>query len=100
MGDLKINHSGVNTTATWSNADASENNVELKPRSAPSGAVPNVVGMGAMDAMYLLENYGLHVIIDGKGDVVSQCKARQGADDQQGQQSPCGPFVPMRHVIA
>ena len=72
MGDLKINHSGVNTTATWSNADASENNVELKPRSAPSGAVPNVVGMGAMDAMYLLENYGLHVIIDGKGDVVSQ----------------------------
>ena len=46
MGDLKINHSGVNTTATWSNADASENNVELKPRSAPSGAVPNVVGMG------------------------------------------------------
>ncbi len=34
--------------------------------------VPNVVGMGLMDALYLLENNGLHVSVKGKGTVVSQ----------------------------
>ena len=34
--------------------------------------VPNVVGMGLMDALFLLENNGLHVLVKGKGTVVSQ----------------------------
>jgi cell division protein FtsI (penicillin-binding protein 3) len=34
--------------------------------------VPNVVGMGAIDAVYLMESCGLYVQLQGKGRVVSQ----------------------------
>jgi cell division protein FtsI (penicillin-binding protein 3) len=38
--------------------------------------VPNVVGMGAKDAVYLLETYGLRVKVQGRGKVKSQsCSA-------------------------
>jgi cell division protein FtsI (penicillin-binding protein 3) len=34
--------------------------------------VPNVVGMGLVDALYLLENAGLSVKTSGRGTVKSQ----------------------------
>ena len=34
--------------------------------------MPNVEGMAAMDALYILENLGLEVQIEGKGLVKSQ----------------------------
>jgi cell division protein FtsI (penicillin-binding protein 3) len=34
--------------------------------------VPNVVGMGARDAVYLLEKSGLRVNLSGRGQVISQ----------------------------
>jgi cell division protein FtsI (penicillin-binding protein 3) len=34
--------------------------------------VPNVVGMGMKDALYLLEERGLRVAVRGRGRVVSQ----------------------------
>lgn len=37
-----------------------------------SGVVPNVVGMGLKDALYLLESSGLKVRFEGAGSVVSQ----------------------------
>ena len=40
-----------------------------------AGIVPNVIGMGARDAVYLLENKGLKVRIAGRGKVVSQSLA-------------------------
>ena len=36
------------------------------------GLVPNVYGMAAVDALYLLENSGLRVMLYGSGRVVSQ----------------------------
>ncbi|MFT7613866.1 MAG: cell division protein FtsI (penicillin-binding protein 3), partial [Parvicellaceae bacterium] len=36
------------------------------------GKVPNVVGMGLVDALYLLENSGLYVKIRGSGTVKRQ----------------------------
>ncbi|MDI9339325.1 MAG: penicillin-binding protein [Sediminibacterium sp.] len=36
--------------------------------------MPNVLGMSAKDALYLLENYGLHVKIQGFGSVKKQSK--------------------------
>lgn len=49
-----------------------------------TGSVPNVTGMGAKDAVYLMQRCGLHVEIDGVGTVVSQSisagtTAREGA---------------------
>jgi len=37
-----------------------------------SNAVPNVIGMGAKDAVYTLENNGLQVNLQGRGEVYSQ----------------------------
>ncbi|MGM9806101.1 MAG: penicillin-binding protein [Candidatus Aphodosoma sp.] len=41
-------------------------------RTVLDNLVPNVVGMGAADALYLMERAGLHVQIYGKGRVRSQ----------------------------
>ena len=41
-------------------------------RPVLNNLVPNVVGMGAADAVYLLESSGMHVQLYGKGRVVSQ----------------------------
>ena len=38
----------------------------------PEGKVPDVCGMGASNAIYLLENAGLRVIIKGVGKVKQQ----------------------------
>lgn len=44
----------------------------LKEVSLRDNLVPNVVGMGARDAVYLLEKSGLRVNMSGRGQVVSQ----------------------------
>ncbi|MDR2621366.1 MAG: PASTA domain-containing protein [Dysgonamonadaceae bacterium] len=38
----------------------------------PDKLVPNVVGMGAKDAVYALEKVGLRVALTGHGEVKSQ----------------------------
>lgn len=38
------------------------------------GVVPNVIGMGLSDALYLLEQRGMAVSVTGKGSVVSQSR--------------------------
>ena len=44
----------------------------LAPRTFKEGAIPNVVGMGLKDALYILENLGLEVVISGNGRVQEQ----------------------------
>ena len=44
----------------------------LADRTVVDGLVPNVVSMGAKDAIYLLENAGLRVRLIGRGSVRSQ----------------------------
>jgi cell division protein FtsI (penicillin-binding protein 3) len=56
----------------WINPQWSEERLVLKERSIPEKAVPNVVGMGARDAVYALENIGLQVNLLGRGEVYSQ----------------------------
>jgi len=56
----------------WVIAENNENTVELKESPEPNGIVPHVVGMGARDAIYILENLGLRVKIEGHGTVVQQ----------------------------
>ncbi|MCF8331831.1 MAG: transpeptidase family protein [Bacteroidales bacterium] len=51
-------------------ADSIDNN--LKPIDLKTGQVPDVRGMGARDAIYLLRREGLDVKISGKGRVVTQ----------------------------
>jgi len=49
-----------------------------------AGQVPDVVGMGAADAMFMLESAGLRVSIAGRGKVVSQ-SIPAGSHCQRGQ---------------
>lgn len=45
---------------------------EIQKREITKQAVPNVIGMGASDALFILENHGLNVSISGKGKVIKQ----------------------------
>ena len=47
-------------------------NIELNPKDIDPKRVPSVIGMGAKDAVYLLESLGLKVNISGIGKVKSQ----------------------------
>ena len=56
----------------WAFAENKGNKIELKERAETKEVVPKVVGMGARDAIYILENLGLRVKIEGHGTVVQQ----------------------------
>lgn len=45
---------------------------DMPDLSAAEGTMPNVIGMGASDAIYALERLGIKVSLDGTGEVVSQ----------------------------
>ncbi|MDR2791369.1 MAG: transpeptidase family protein [Tannerellaceae bacterium] len=67
--DLRVS---VVETADWVTAAATDEGIRLAPLLLVQGLVPNVIGMGARDAIYLLELAGLHVSLSGSGTVVSQ----------------------------
>ena len=58
--------------AKWAVASAHSDSVEITEREVIENLVPRVVGMGAMDALYLLENSGLKVSMVGSGVVRQQ----------------------------
>ena len=79
-----LNRLGIHNNASWSGsyatgnpiwgtAECRRNSVRLT-RATPGGArqVPNVVGMGARDAVYLLESRGIRVQLVGRGKVARQ----------------------------
>jgi len=44
----------------------------LKPRSISRNRVPNVIGLSARDAVWVIEDLGMHVLLRGSGKVVKQ----------------------------
>ena len=63
---------GVNDTTEWVNTRASSEGIKIKNRNIVDALVPNVVGMGLEDALYLLEKNGLVVQSEGSGFVRNQ----------------------------
>jgi cell division protein FtsI (penicillin-binding protein 3) len=61
-----------------------EGNVELESRYFEPEGIPDVVGMGASDAVFILENRGLKVSFKGQGKVSSQ-SIKAGAQLKKGQ---------------
>lgn len=53
----------------WTVTQAVEDTIDMLPRAFNIDKVPNVKGMNLKDALYLLENQGLHVISSGVGKV-------------------------------
>ncbi len=60
----------ITTSQEWMVKDST--GTELIAANIQKGMVPNVIGMGLKDALYLLENLGYRVSFQGKGRVVSQ----------------------------
>ena len=56
----------------WGIAAAGDDAVEFQPVKMSDNVVPNLMGMGARDAVCALSNRGLRVHMTGRGKVVSQ----------------------------
>ncbi|HMO31855.1 MAG TPA: penicillin-binding protein [Lacibacter sp.] len=69
---------------SWRMATLQQQTLRPQALPAPATQVPDVRGMGLKDALYLLEQNGLAVQVQGKGKVVNQSVAA-GAPVAQGQ---------------
>ena len=62
----------VNFSSDWFVSDTLNNKVNLKPFTIIKESIPNVIGLTAKDAVYLLESMGMVVRISGYGVVKTQ----------------------------
>ncbi len=62
--------------SVWGSVSSDSGVYVMKPMLFQEGLVPDVHGMGASDALYLLESMGMSVSITGVGRVKSQSPAR------------------------
>jgi cell division protein FtsI (penicillin-binding protein 3) len=81
---LDIKASPNHIESSWALAKTNGSRIELDNINVREGLVPHVVGMGAKDAVYLLEDAGLKVELTGLGRVVRQ-SIQPGAQAQKGQ---------------
>ncbi len=81
--DYVLGRLGVKTNVNWDGSYANGNpvwgtavpqakNVQLTQISTQRNIIPDLTGMGARDAVYLLESRGVKAIIKGRGKVKSQ----------------------------
>ncbi|MEM9024540.1 MAG: PASTA domain-containing protein [Bacteroidota bacterium] len=75
----------VQTEAPWVITMTGTDKVEVQPRKVFASEVPNVLGMNAQDAIFLLENNGLVVRLNGRGTIKSQ-SVPAGTAVQKGQE--------------
>ena len=77
LDEIDIETTGLNDydpeTPLWGNITHHPNqSIALNPKEIKGKRVPSVIGMGAKDAVYLLESQGLRVHLSGMGKVKSQ----------------------------
>jgi len=70
--NIGVNTIVHNNSFNWVQGNKQINSVNLTEKHIANGLIPNVVGMGMRDAVYLLESAGLIVKIRGKGTVIKQ----------------------------
>jgi cell division protein FtsI (penicillin-binding protein 3) len=69
---MDVPHRESRITSLWASVGMQENKIEIRNREIAGNLVPDVRGMGAKDAVYLLEKQGLRVRLSGKGAVYEQ----------------------------
>lgn len=72
LSSLNLPYTPSQDDAEWVVATPSINKIDLRKNVIENGLVPDVKGMGARDALFVLERMGLRVRIQGYGRVVSQ----------------------------
>lgn len=70
--DIPIDADSLETIWTFARLSQDSTKIELRNLEIHDGTVPRVIGMGAKDAVYLMEKAGLRVSLSGVGRVVSQ----------------------------
>lgn len=60
------------SSGDWVTTQKEDKVIKLTEKKVSSGVVPNLIGMGLKDALFILENEGLHVEFKGTGKVVYQ----------------------------
>jgi cell division protein FtsI (penicillin-binding protein 3) len=83
MNKLDVNYSD-SLNGKWMTAQWTNDHLIIRDRKMLENQVPNVVGMGAKDAVYALESVGLTVNLSGRGEVRSQ-SINPGANVIKGQ---------------
>lgn len=70
MTDLKL---PLTPNATdWVKVFSSDSIISIEPIFVAKNVVPDLMGMGAKDAVFLVEKMGLNVQVQGRGKVISQ----------------------------
>ncbi|MEX2589364.1 MAG: penicillin-binding protein [Chitinophagales bacterium] len=77
--------SQINTQSEWMQCVNQREGVVLNSKEMESDVIPDVRGMGLRDAIYLLENLGLEVKVQGRGRVYYQ-SVRYGTPITQGRE--------------
>lgn len=72
LGSLNVKYTDSAAQQDWSSVYASNYQPVVKPVTVRKQVMPNVRGMGLKDALHLLENMGLKVMVKGKGKVALQ----------------------------
>lgn len=72
LNKLNVKTQRNNSKSEWIQASPNEGKIRLDAINMQDGQVPRVLGMGAKDAIYLLEASGLRVKLSGTGLVTSQ----------------------------
>ena len=74
FGFMGIPFSDSSQTGSWRNIQVAQHNaaMNLPQGNTSATGMPDVTGMGLKDAVYLLENKGLKIAVQGKGKVISQ----------------------------
>jgi len=73
LTDLNVPYvSNLSKNTTWVQAVTEEKGIRLTSNNPRRLLVPNVMNMGARDAVYILGRIGLKVSLSGRGKVISQ----------------------------
>ena len=76
---LNLSYTDSAVSGYWRSIQIQDNSATLHTplisTSTSGSVIPNVVGMGLKDAVYLLENMGLRVTSTGRGRVLNQSLA-------------------------
>ncbi len=72
LRELDVDYNDEIGDSRWQSVSIQEDEIVLNNHPIEENLVPNVVGMGARDAVYLMEQAGLRVTIVGNGRVTRQ----------------------------
>lgn len=84
FNELNVPYEFRSAGSTWAHTETGDKKVAIYRRSVSSNKIPDVRGMNAQDAIYILENLGLFVKMTGSGAVKNQ-SIKPGEPLQAGQ---------------